>query len=90
MTPRARTLPAGEPRVQWTTRNLPIRLLTEARLIAAMTELLAHPRSVEAIVNGALEVGLPAVRRTVEREVKAAPPSSAPARNQRPADLDEP
>jgi hypothetical protein len=90
MTARTRTLRGGEPRVQWTTRNLPTRLLAEARLIAAMTDLLPGPgraRSVESVINGALEVGLPTVRRTVEREVKTTP---APPRKQRARDLDEP
>jgi hypothetical protein len=70
---RHRSTPRGEPVVQWTTRNLPASTLAELRAVASLTEVLSHPTSVEAIVNTALLVGLPIVRRGVERTIAKLP-----------------
>lgn len=73
MAKRARTLRTGEPRVQWTTRNLPPALLAEMRAIAALAELLPTRMGVEAVANMGLELGLPLVRRAIERQVAKLP-----------------
>jgi hypothetical protein len=48
---------------------MPATTLAEVRAVAAMTELLPHPISVEAVVNTAILMGLATLRPVIEKRV---------------------